>query len=165
MGHVQQTGIKKCNSKIEITERNLIKIEEQNNYVVAPLTHSSPYLTKNGKALLDTIGNRFNKSLEGTPLEGTKFIISSLTRTTSDVVSLQKWNNNATKNSPHLYGGTFDIKYKRFYKPFSKLEQCHIKYLDALLSKILSDLKQGNKCWVLKEKKQPCFHVVVNVKT
>lgn len=161
--YASKNGIKKCKTKSEFKDRELIKIIETEHYVVAPLTSSYPYLSTSGKALLDSIGYRFGNKLKNTPYEGVKLVLSSLTRTEESVKGLMKWNSNAVKNSPHLYGGTFDIKYKSFYKPFTYLSACNKTQLESILAEVLLELKQENLCWVLKEKKHPCFHVVSRI--
>lgn len=160
MHKVKLNGIVPCSNEHELVSNNLLFVDETKNYVVASLTSSYPYLTKKGKSLLDSIGARFNSKLINTPFKGTKFIVSSLTRTTESVNRLMKWNKNAVQNSPHLYGETFDIKYKMFHRPFAFLSKCNKKYLESVLAEVLYEMRTEKKCWVLKEKRQPCFHVV-----
>lgn len=157
----QKNGISKCRKPQEILEhKNLIEIKNTEFYVIGRLTHSYPYLTKDGQKLLNEIGTKFQSKLKGSGLQGTRFIITSLTRTSESVKNLQKNNGNASGRSAHMHGECFDITYKRFLKPNTRLRACHNEYLKETLASVIADLKQKRKCWALTEIEQPCFHIV-----
>ena len=80
------------------------------------LTHSIPYLIPKASALLDTIGVNFLDSLKHKGLNPNKIIVTSVLRTKDDVKRLRRTNGNASLNSCHFYGTTFDISWKRFTK-------------------------------------------------
>ena len=91
---------------------NMVKVTNGIGYAVATakLTHSEPYLHKKAYSVLKEIGAEFDKKLKGTKAEGSKFKISSLTRTTKQQKELSRRNRNATKGtSAHSYGAAFDI--------------------------------------------------------
>ena len=90
----------------------LVRIDDNEHYSVAKLTHSIPYLTTGVAELLDKIGKNFSDSLESKGLNPNKIIVASVLRTQEDVKKLQKSGNpNAISNSAHCYATTFDIAY------------------------------------------------------
>ena len=85
-------------------------------YVVDSLTHSIPYLVPCASALLDTIGSNFLDSLTAKGLNPNQVIVTSVLRTENDVKRLRRRNRNASANSAHCFGATFDVSWKRFEK-------------------------------------------------
>ena len=88
-------------------------------------------------------------------------------RTEADVARLRKGGNiNASENSTHRYGTTFDLSYWRYVKvpelrgrPY---EDVPPEYLRAVLSQVLKDLHdEKGVCYIKYEKKQNCFHITV----
>lgn len=145
--------------------RSLVKLEDTDSYVVDSLTHSIPYLIPSAKKLLDRIGENFLDSLSSKGLNPNKLVITSVLRTEEDVKRLRKGNLNASENSTHRYGTTFDISYWHYVKvpelngrPY---EDVPPEYLRAVLSQVLKDLHDQKACFVKYEKKQTCFHVTV----
>lgn len=138
----------------------LLSVSASEYYIIDDLTHSYPYLTEDGLALLNEIGERFHQKLATTSLAGTKFIVTSLTRTKESVSRLTKSNRNAVTNSPHLYGVSFDITYSRFHLPYTRLRSCHKQYLKEALAQAIQEQRESNNCWATKERNQRCFHVV-----
>ena len=143
----------------------LVKLEDTDSYVIDSLTHSIPYLIPEGKALLDLIGRNFLDSLSSKGLNPNKLVITSVLRTEDDVRKLRRRNVNASENSTHRYGTTFDISYWHYVKvpelrgrPY---EDVPPEYLRAVLSQVLKDLHDQKTCFVKYEKKQTCFHVTV----
>ena len=72
-------------------------------------------------------------------------------------------NVNASANSVHMYGTTFDISYKRFYKvedPDGRpMQDVRADTLKLVLSEVLRDLKKKDMCYIKYELKQACFHI------
>jgi len=62
---------------------------------------------------------------------------------------------NASANSAHVYGTTFDVAYAR-YKGAEKEETDKLK---SVLAEVLQDLRKQKKCYVRYEFKQGCFHI------
>ena len=100
----------------EHMKEKLQHIETNDLYVVDSLTHSIPYLIKGAAQLLDTIGTNFLDSLTAKGLNPNKIIVTSVLRTEDDVKRLRRRNGNASPNSAHFYGTTFDVSWKRFQK-------------------------------------------------
>ena len=149
----------------EHSKKRLVRLEDTDSYVVDSLTHSIPYLVPSAKALLDRIGQNFLDSLASKGLNPNKLVITSVLRTEEDIVKLRKRNLNASENSTHRYGTTFDISYWHYVKvpdlrgrPY---EDVRPEYLRAVLSQVLKDLHDEKACYVKYERKQTCFHVTV----
>jgi hypothetical protein len=158
------SGIKKCKDEKEIRERvvqgKLVEIENGNGFVVEKMSHSYPFLTKDGRDLLVEIGIRFREKISDTRLKGSRFTITSMTRTTDKLRSLREVNSNTSLNSPHLYGNAFDISYLRFSTRRLFLTYCDKKYLKEALAEVIWQLREERKCWATYEVKQNCYHVV-----
>jgi hypothetical protein len=158
------TGIKKCKDKKEILERvsqgKLFEIEKDKGFIIENMSHSYPYLTKEGKELLEELGERFREKISGTRLKGSRFTVTSMTRTTDKLKILREINSNTSMNSPHLYGNAFDLSYLRFSTRKLFLTYCDKKYLKEALAEVIWKLREEKKCWATYEVKQNCYHVV-----
>ena len=143
--------------------KKVVEIKSGDLYQVDSLTHSIPFLVPRASALLDSIGANFLDSLESKGLNPNQVIVTSVLRTHDDVKRLGKRNVNASKNSAHIYGTTFDITYKRFHKvedPDGRpMQDVRADTLKMVLSEVLRDLKKKEKCYVKYELKQACFHI------
>lgn len=154
----------------ESVKGQLVKIEDNEYYKIDNLDYSIPYLTKGGKALLDSIGVNFRDSLVSKGLSAYKFVVSSVLRTEDDVKRLREsGNKNAAKNSAHCFGTTFDINYKRFSKNYAEsILKADLgvdkETLKAVLAQVLEDLRDNDMCYVKYEVNQPCFHITSRMK-
>lgn len=134
-------------------------------FYVDKLNNSIPYLVPRASVLLQDIGRAYFDSLQikGIPLH--KIIVTSILRTKDDVAKLRTRNGNATQNSCHLYGTTFDICYNR-YKTVqtAKVPRREVRNdsLKWVLSEVLRDMRVKNRCLVKYEVNQGCFHITVN---
>ena len=141
----------------------VVEIKSGKLYQVDSLTHSIPFLVPKASALLDSIGTNFLDSLESKGLNPNQVIVTSVLRTQDDVKRLGKRNVNASQNSAHVYGTTFDITYKRFFKvedPDGRpMQDVRADTLKLVLSEVLRDLKKKEKCYIKYELKQACFHI------
>ena len=75
-------------------------------------------------------------------------------------------NGNATENSCHLYGTTFDICYNRYITiqdpEGPKRRQVRNDTLKWVLSEVLRDMRlKEQRCYIKYEVKQGCFHMTV----
>lgn len=147
----------------ESMKEKLTHITDNEFYVVDSLTHSIPYLVPRASALLDTIGSNFLDSLAAKGLNPNQVIVTSVLRTQSDVKRLRRRNGNASANSAHCFGATFDISWKRFKKVEDEdgrpLQDVGSDTLKLVLSEVLRDLRQAEKCYIKYELKQGCFHI------
>lgn len=162
--HVQATGIAKCSNEKDlfkrIAARQLFRVKSGKYYKIEDLEHSYPYLTRDGRKLLHEIGRRYRRVLRDEGLKGSKFIVTSMTRTTEGINGLGRTNINASDNSPHLTGTAFDISYANFSIMKYKVTECDKWYMKEALAQVIYQLKQEKKCWATYERKQGCFHVV-----
>ena len=149
----------------ESRKRELVYIGSNPYYHVDPLYSSIPYLVPRAAVLLQDIGRAFFDSLyvKGVPLH--QLIVTSVLRSQDDVVKLRRRNGNATENSCHLYGTTFDICYNR-YKTVEnpdgpRRRQVQSDTLKWVLSEVLRDMRQQERCYIKYEVKQGCFHMTV----
>lgn len=152
-------------SAAEHAKKSLVLLEDTDSYVIDSLTHSIPYLVPSAKALLDRIGENFLDSLASKGLNPNKLVVTSVLRTEEDVKKLRKRNTNASENSTHRYGTTFDISYWHYVKvpdlrgrPYDDVPP---EWLRATLSQVLKDLHDEKACYVKYERKQTCFHVTL----
>jgi len=136
-----------------------------NPYFFVDRLHSSiPYLVPRASNLLQELGRNFYDSLQvkGIPLH--KIIVTSALRTKEDVERLQRRNGNATPNSCHLRGTTFDVSYHRYIPVAPPGEERRLVRNDTLkwvLSEALRDLREQGRCYVKYERKQGCYHITV----
>ena len=145
----------------------LVFIDNNEHYSVDSLTHSIPYLIPGAAALLDAIGQNFLDSLARKGLNPNKVIVTSVLRTQNDVKRLRRRNTNASANSTHAYGTTFDISWKRFEKvedPDGRpMQDVRADTLKLVLAEVLRDLKKADRCYVKYEIRQACFHITTRV--
>lgn len=141
----------------------LVEIESGDLYQVDSLTHSIPFLIPKASALLDSVGANFLDSLESKGLNPNQIIVTSVLRTQDDVKKLRRVNINASANSVHMYGTTFDVSWKRFFKvedPDGRpMQDVRADTLKLVLSEVLRDLKKKDMCYIKYELKQGCFHI------
>lgn len=136
-----------------------------NPYVYIDKLHSSiPYLVPRASILLQDIGRSYFDSLtmKGIPLH--KIIVTSVLRSKDDVQRLRGHNGNATQNSCHLYGTTFDVCYNRYKTVEPPGEQRRAVRNDTLkyiLAEVLRDMREEKRCYVKYEVNQGCFHITV----
>ncbi len=101
------------------------------------------YLVPRASALLDTIGSNFLDSLAAKGLNPNQVIITSVLRTENDVKRLRRRNGNASANSAHCFGATFDVSWKRFKKVEDKdgrpMQDVSADTLKLVLSEVLRD--------------------------
>jgi hypothetical protein len=146
-----------------LEDDQLVKIEHHRYYVVKRLTHSHPYLTPDAAELIDDLGKRFRKKLKKNELGNYAFQISSLLRTEESQKGLSRSNRNASPNTSHLYGTTFDIAYNNVVKrplPWMKVEVADARVI-KLLSEAIGELRSEGRCVVVTEKHETCFHITV----
>lgn len=161
----QAIGVSSVKDRAEADKlkRKLELIEDNELYCVDSLTHSIPYLVPGAAHLLEDIGKNFLDSLTAKGLNPNRIIVTSVLRTEDDVRRLRRVNINASANSVHRYGTTFDVSWKRFDKvekvngyPQQSVSSDTLK---LVLSEVLRDLKANNRCYVKYELKQGCFHI------
>ena len=162
LSSARKLGLKqplKNRTEADAVRGRLVRIRSNQHYTVDKLTYSIPYLTEGASELLDMIGQNFLDSLNSKGLNSNKIIVTSVLRTQEDIKRLQKSGNaNASSNSAHCYGTTFDITYARYDKTTGDT-----RILTKVLGEVLLDLKKQKKCYVKYEVRQRCFHITTRI--
>ena len=148
----------------EHSKGKLVYVGSNPFFYVDKLNNRIPYLVPRASVLLQDIGRAYFDSLQikGIPLH--KIIVTSILRTKDDVAKLRTRNGNATENSCHLYGTTFDVCYNRYKQIQTRQQprrQVQNDTLKWVLSEVLRDMRDRNRCLVKYEVKQGCFHITV----
>lgn len=147
----------------EMRKNELVYIGACPYFHVDKLKNSIPYLIPRAAILLNDIGKTFYDSLQIKNIPLHQIIVTSVLRSQEDILKLRTYNGNATQNSCHLYGTTFDICYNRYKtiqdpdkKNRRKVQNDTLKWI---LSEVLNDLRKHKRCYIKYEVKQGCFHI------
>lgn len=141
--------------------KELVYIADNPYYTVQRLHQSIPYLVPRAATLLNEIARAFNDSLVTKGYPPHKLLITSVLRTKEDVQKLRNFNSNASQNSCHQFGTTFDIAYNRFLE-IEEDGTSHIRWVTvykSILAEVLNDMRKMGTCYVKYERNQSCFHV------
>ena len=160
-------GVKRVQNREDAEKRKneLVYVGANPYYHIDKLYSSIPYLVPRAAVLLQDVGKAFFDSLyvKGIPLH--RPIVTSVLRSQADVAKLRRHNGNATENSCHLYGTTFDICYNRYETvedpdgPARRaVRNDSLKYV---LCEVLRDMREQGRCYIKYEVKQGCFHMTV----
>ncbi|MEG1794553.1 MAG: DUF5715 family protein [Rikenellaceae bacterium] len=154
----REIGIDPDNMPEDLSDcSDLEEISTCRKYVVDDLDHSQPYLVGKAVDLLDDIANNFIDSLSSKDMAKYNIIVTSVFRSEDNVKSLRRKNKNASRNSAHVYGTTFDVAYTR-YEQKGDVEVDPVR-LKSVLAEVLRDLRKEDRCYVRYEVKQGCFHI------
>ena len=144
-------------------KNELVYIGENPFYVIDELNYSIPYLIPRAARLLDEISRCFIDSLASRGLPLYKPFVTSVTRTERDVKRLRRVNCNASAQSCHQYGTTFDIAYNKFVPVYNPEGEEAVEYwpreLKQVMAEVLDDMRKQGLCYVRYEVHQPCFHI------
>ena len=138
--------------------QGLLRIKSNRFLKVGHLTHSLPYLTEESAYELNQIAKDFQAKVRQRHLPYCRILVTSLLRTTEDVKHLQEINKNATKDSPHMYGTTFDIAWAYYQCP--KRSANGDEYF-KILADVLKEHRDAQKIYVRYETRERCFHITV----
>ncbi len=161
----KQHGVSPVEDRTDAEKRKkeLVFVGASPYFYVDRLRNSIPYLVPRAANLLNDIGRAYYDSLQikGIPLH--QVIVTSVLRSRDDIRRLRGHNGNATENSCHLYGTTFDVCYNR-YKTVSDPDGAQRRAvrndtLKWVLSEVLRDMRESGRCYVKYEVKQGCFHI------
>lgn len=143
---------------------SLVYIGANPYFHIDRLRDSSPFLVPRAAVLLQDIGRNFFDSLQVKRIPLHKIIVTSVLRTKADVAKLQKKNSNATTNSCHLFGTTFDVAYNRYKTveaPGEHRREVRNDTLKWVLAEVMRDMRERNRCLIKYEVKQGCWHITV----
>lgn len=164
MTAAQQFGVPPVQNRQDAEKRKteLVYVGANPYFEIDELRQSIPYLVPRASVLLQDIGKAFHDSLYVKGVHPHQLIITSVLRTEDDVETLRKRNRNASENSCHRYGTTFDISYRR-YKPVQTTIEPHREVsndtLKFVLAEVLRDMRESGRCYIKYEVKQSCFHI------
>lgn len=158
-------GVSPVRNRIQAENRKdeLVYVGSSPYYAIDKGMRSSiPYLVPRAADLLQTIGRNYLDSLavKGIPLH--RIIVTSVLRTEEDVARLRRHNPNATEQSCHQFGTTFDIAQNRYHTVSPPGEHRRAVTNDTLkyvLCEVLRDLRKQERCYIKYEVKQACFHI------
>lgn len=132
-------------------------------YKIDPgMSSSIPFLVPRAAEVLETIARNYLDSLHVKAIPLHKLLVSSVLRTEEDVRRLRRINVNASPESCHRYGTTFDIPYNRYYTVSPPDETRRAVQNDTLkwvLAEVLRDVREQGMCYIKYEIKQGCFHI------
>ena len=157
-------GVKPVRNREDAEKRKaeLVYVSANPYFHVDPLRESIPYLVPRASILLQDIARTFFDSLyvKGVPLH--QIIVTSVLRSEEDVERLRRHNLNASDNSCHRFGTTFDICYNRYFTvqtAAQRRRQVQNDTLKWVLSEVLRDMRNSGRCHIKYEVKQGCFHI------
>ncbi len=160
-----QYGVKPVQNREEAEQRKqeLVYVASNPFFHIDKLNNSIPYLVPRASVLLQDIGRTFFDSLTIKQVPLHRIIVTSVLRTKDDVERLRGRNRNATENSCHLYGTTFDICYNRYQTvqdPTGPARRAvRNDTLKWILSEVLNDMRKQGRCYIKYEVHQGCFHI------
>ena len=154
-------GLKKIPEKRDdINTSQLTEISDSDFLVLDELRYSVPFLTSGAARELNHIARAFHDSLTRKQFPIYKLVVSSVLRTEEDVARLRRSGNpNASDNSAHCYGTTFDITYTRYHRDVETDEFMQPFELTKVLAEVLRDEKAAGRILAKYEKKEHCFHI------
>lgn len=161
----QRLGQPQCKDREEAAaQRNrYVSIATSPYFDLERLTHSQPYLVPRAARLLDEIGRSFLDSLAAKGIPFHKMVVTSVLRTEEDVKRLRRRNTNASEQSCHRFGTTFDISYNIFHRvqdpDLPPQQETWSATLKQVLSEVLRDQRERGTCYVKYEVRQSCFHI------
>lgn len=147
----------KNKSEMEAGKRrgDLVPVHDGRGYHITALSHSYAVLLPEVQELLSEMGNAFADELEGSGSEGTRFRVTSLTRTERQQSRLGRRNYNAFNGtSTHSYGASFDIAYTD--RPSSD-SNCSAP--TRAIQNVLRSFQKKGRILVIPEKS--CMHITL----
>lgn len=163
MSSAEELGIPPLESRDDTIKyrKKLVRLpDELELYRTYDLTHSVPFLVPTAAKLFIDIAHNFRDSLYSKELPLYKLYLTSVLRSDDDVASLTTRNTNASHNSTHRYGTTFDISWKRFDQVVpDSTNEVMPERLKLVLAQVIYDLKNEDRCYVKHERQQACFHI------
>lgn len=137
----------------------LIYVPDSTYYVKKPAKYSYPYLTPEAFKVLNELSERFQRKLKEKKQPAYSLYLTSALRTEESQIRLRKGNKNATRDTTsHLFGASFDISYWEFLRNSDRRAYSY-KHIQNILTKTVGEMRNENKCLVIKENGQFCFHI------
>jgi hypothetical protein len=180
-----QSLARRVSAEIEplVESGELVKLAEDTPlWVVRELDYSVPYVTPDAHAMLEELGQRFHARLDSLGIPRFRMDITSVLRTPEDQARLRRSNRNAASTeSTHEFGTTLDVAYRRFIPPADHpgaavavpelrehadsmlIEAGRVRAaeLQAVLGRVLLEMRQEGKLLVIMERSQTVYHMTV----
>jgi hypothetical protein len=185
----QRMGIRPGSDVEPLVEAGrLVLLPDTTRYwVVRELDYSVPYVTPDTEAMLAEIGERFHAKLDSLNIPRYRLEITSVLRTRENQQALRRRNPNAAAGtSAHEYGTTVDIAYRTFGPPAGVTQAVldgrlssdpQVRQLgdsllvetgrqrgaelQAVLGRVLQEMKREGKLLVMMEQQQTVYHMTV----
>ncbi|HET9439116.1 MAG TPA: DUF5715 family protein [Longimicrobiales bacterium] len=144
------------------------------------LNYSVPYVTPSAYNMITEIARRFQQRLDSLHVPRYRVVITSAMRTPEKQAALRRINANASDvESAHEFGTTVDIAYRRFAPPIDaaplpadtierladsvmvKTGSLRAAELQAVLGRVIAEMRQEGKLMVMMERSQTVYHVTV----
>lgn len=132
----------------------VIKITSCDEYVLANLSHSYPYLVPKAAEMVKAIGARVQE-ITGTK---TRMLVTSCLRTVEKQMDLSETNQNAASFSCHYYGTTFDLAYNAAGELKGGIS--YETFFNALCQAV-HEFREEGRIYVKYETGQHCLHMTV----
>lgn len=172
-----------------LAEGRLVRVPDSTElYVVRPMDRASAILTPDALALVEEIGERFQRALRERGLPAYRVEVTSMLRTPADQAALRRVNPNAAAGtSTHEFGTTMDIAYESWAAP-ARMPESYVpaepawlapyaeaaaramleyaaarksRELTAILGGVLRQMQAEGMVMVTLERQQPVFHLTV----
>lgn len=165
LDRAKMVGLKKIPEKRDDVDPTLlVKVEDTDYLMVDEMRYSVPYLTPGAARELNHIAKAFHDSLSRKQFPIYKLVCTSILRTEEDVARLRRSGNpNASDNSSHCYGTTFDISHSRYFRETETDEFMQPYELTKVLAEVLRDERDAGRILVKYEKKEHCFHITASL--
>ena len=182
IARAQQLGIHQpIDFDAAVAHRVLVELPDSTDYwSLHNLNFSVPYVTPSAQAMIIEIAQRFQKQLDSLHVPRFRLVITSALRTSEKQAALRRVNSNASKvESAHEFGTTVDIAYRRFAPPLNsapidadtvraladsvlvKTAGLRSAELQAVLGRVIEQMREEGKLMVMMERKQTVYHITV----
>ena len=141
-------------------KRPIQRIYSCDEFVLDSLWMSMPYLVPRAAQLLKDIGRTFQDTVHARGGGDYRIKVTSVLRTEYSASRLRRRNRNASEQSCHRYGTTFDISWTKF-DCMDTTRLVSLEDLKNILAEVIQDKRQQGRCYAIYERKQGCFHVTV----
>jgi hypothetical protein len=177
----RRLGLRPHNLEDAIARKKLVELADSTAlWALHDFDFSVPYVTPSTHVLLTEIAQRFQTRLDSAAVPRFRIVITSALRTPEKQAALRRVNSNASRvESAHEFGTTVDIAYRRFAAPYDVasipsdtvqtlvdsvlVKQANLRSaeLQAVLGRVLLEMKQEGKVMVMMEKRQTVYHITV----
>ncbi|HEX6559627.1 MAG TPA: DUF5715 family protein [Longimicrobiales bacterium] len=182
IARARQLGLRQpVDLEAAIAQHKLVELPDSTEYwTLHNLNFSVPYVTPSTRAMLIEVAQRFQARLDSLNVPRFRLVITSALRTPDKQAALRRVNGNASRiESAHEFGTTLDIAYRRFAAPVDaapipadtvrkladsvlvKTANLRSAELQAVLGRVIQQMKDEGKLMVMMERRQTVYHITV----